>query len=103
MTVIPHPAFANINMPMQEVSIVEAHLRTLERRFLATLSRTPPEFNNSAEKVESRKWDGAAWREQKQHAKAKTKQPDEKLTLLGMQRCVLSPLFHHSTTHNPAS
>ena len=77
-------------LPLQEVAIVEAHLRTLERRFLATLSRTPPKASGSTGTVDNGKWDAETWRDKRQNAA--TKDSDAELTLLGMQRCV--PPFH---------
>ena len=75
---------AHPNTDLQEVSIVEGHLRTLEQRFLATLTRTPPEPKSNAGDVPSEKWDGAAWSDRKWNAK--TKESNGELTMLGMQR-----------------
>ena len=83
------PSIAYI-APAQEVAIVEEYLRKLERRFLATLTCTPPEPDKDTGKVGSGKWDGKAWSEkQSKNAKSKAEDPDGELTMLGMQRCVI--------------
>lgn len=76
--------------PTQEITIVEEHIRGLERRFLATLTRTPPETKGSADKANSNEWIGSTWKERKQNEK--TKDSNGELTMLGVQRLVL-PLF----------
>ena len=90
------PSIAHI-APAQEVAIVEEYLRKLERRFLATLTRTPPEPDKDTDKVGSGKWDGKAWSEkQSKNAKSKAEDPDGELTMLGMQRFVVVFINHMS-------